>query len=166
MNGSAVYGLTKFSDLSPEEFLQIYLQSNLSSRTKSDHSKKHRHKRETLPNKIDWRKKNAVTKIYNQGNCGACWAYSVIETVESMNSIKTNKSEELSIQEIIDCAGNNKGCNGGDICTLLSWLKSTNFTIHKQSEYSGKCKANSSGFGVQIRDFMCEGLVIISYNIE
>ncbi|XP_044254635.1 cathepsin O-like [Tribolium madens] len=156
-NGSAMYGLTKFSDLLPEEFFETYLQSNLSQKTHSNQPKRHRHKRASVPNKVDWREKNAVTKIYNQGNCGACWAYSVIETVESMNAIKTNKSEELSVQEIIDCAGNNKGCNGGDICTLLSWIKNTNFTIQRHADYSGKCRRGSTG--VQIRDFMCEGLV-------
>lgn len=36
------------------------------------------------PRKKDWRDENAISEVDNQGICGACWAHSVIETIESM----------------------------------------------------------------------------------
>jgi C1A family cysteine protease len=30
---------------------------------------------------MDWRKVGAVTEIHSQGNCGACWAITAVETV-------------------------------------------------------------------------------------
>jgi cathepsin O len=161
---SAVYGLTKFSDMLPEEFLNKHLHLNLSQRF-IPHSNKHHHhhpdKRSTLPQKIDWREKKVVTKVHNQGNCGACWAYSVVETIESMYGIKTQTTEDLSVQEIIDCAGNNNdGCNGGDVCSLLSWMTITNFTIHKKSDYGKNSRCGKvSAQGVQLQDFVCDRLV-------
>ncbi|RZC39618.1 cathepsin O-like, partial [Asbolus verrucosus] len=156
-NDSAHYGLTKYSDMLPEEFLHNHLQLNLSQRLFKYTKSHHKRSISNLPQKLDWRQKGVVTKIRNQGNCGACWAHSAVETIESMHAIKTGKLEEFSVQEIIDCAGyDNDGCNGGDTCTLLSWMKDTNFTLHHVSEYTkGHCKINSSN-GVQIEDFVCE----------
>lgn len=32
----------------------------------------------------DWRESNVISEIDNQGICGACWAHSTLETIESM----------------------------------------------------------------------------------
>ena len=47
---------------------------------------------------IDWVKRGAVTKVKNDGSCGACWANSAIAAIEGANFIKTNKLVELSAQ--------------------------------------------------------------------
>jgi cathepsin O len=71
---------------------------------------------------------------------------------------KPQTTEDLSVQEIIDCAGNNNdGCNGGDICSLLSWMTITNFTIHKKSDYGKNSHCGKvSAKGVQVQDFVCD----------
>lgn len=112
-----------------------------------------------MPLKIDWREKNIVTKVNDQGSCGACWAFAVIEIMESMLALKTDKLTRLSVQEMIDCAKNNDGCNGGDIFLLLDWLKTENVTVVTEDEYlnkliNGRCKTVSSK-GIQIEDFEC-----------
>ena len=38
----------------------------------------------SYPRKKDWRASNAISEIDNQGVCGACWAHSTLETIESM----------------------------------------------------------------------------------
>lgn len=107
------------------------------------------------------RTKNVLTKIKNQKDCGACWAFSSVETVESMNAIKRGKLEELSVQQLIDCAGyDNNGCNGGDICTILYWLDDNSIEIERNDQYplkwkSDVCQFNRTIHGVSIADFSC-----------
>lgn len=44
--------------------------------------------------------KNVVTPVRNQKNCGACWAISVIELIESFYAIKTGSLKLFSVQEV------------------------------------------------------------------
>lgn len=46
------------------------------------------------------RSKGAVTPVRNQKECGACWAFSTVETIETMNFLKTGILQDLSVQEV------------------------------------------------------------------
>lgn len=179
-NDSALYGLTQFSDLSPEEFSHHHLQPGLHKRLRKHHEHhvsaiyrnhkhyNHIHKRaiDNLPKKVDWRSKGAVTPVRNQKECGACWAFSTVETVETMNYLKTGVLQELSVQETIDCAGNgNLGCDGGDTCSLLIWLADNKIKIQTEKAYplvlhNQVCKLKQPTTGVQVAsNFSCDYLV-------
>jgi len=41
-----------------------------------------------------------VTSVRNQKNCGACWAISVVELIESVYAIKTGLLQTFSVQEV------------------------------------------------------------------
>jgi len=41
-----------------------------------------------------------VTSVRNQKNCGACWAISVVELIESIYAIKTGSLQTFSVQEV------------------------------------------------------------------
>jgi len=71
---------------------------------------------EELPKSVDWRTKNVVTPVKNQGVCGSCWSFASAETLESHWAIKTGKLEDLSEQFILDCTPNSHQCGGTGGC--------------------------------------------------
>lgn len=86
-----------------------------------------------------------------------------------MNAIKTGKLDQLSVQEVIDCARyNNDGCDGGDICTLLFWMLDNDIGVQKEAAYplhlrTETCKLNnrnkSMATAVKVADFSCNRFV-------
>ena len=80
---------------------------------------------------LDWRDahKNPenmvlVNPVKNQGQCGSCWAFSTIASVETRWAISTKDLVSLSEQELVDCStdyGNN-GCNGGLMSQAMNFI--------------------------------------------
>lgn len=167
-NKSAQYGLTAYSDLTANEFLNKHLQLSLFKGIQDRFNNEFKNvlRRNTrnsinLPLKVDWRNQGVITEVNNQQFCGACWAFTVVENIETMYALKTGNLTKFSVQEMIDCAKyNNDGCNGGDMCRLLSWLQDGQIPIRKSTEYpltlqTNKCQLNSTAEGVKISNFIC-----------
>jgi hypothetical protein len=62
---------------------------------------------------VDWRTWGIVAPVQDQGNCGSCWAFSVIANTESTFAIKTGKLFKYSEQHLTSCDTSQGGCNGG-----------------------------------------------------
>jgi len=112
--GTAQYGVTRFADLTEEEYSKHYLG------LRPDLRRKHKSVKQaeipnipTLPEEFDWRHYNAVTPVKNQGMCGSCWAFSVTGNIEGLYSLKHKNLMSFSEQELVDCDTLDEGCNGG-----------------------------------------------------
>merc|ERR1712025_1012061 len=111
INGEAVFGVTKFSDLSPEEFKSTYLTyrpSNRSTRVIEDPVIDG-----PIANDVDWVAKGAVTPVKNQGRCGSCWAFSTTGSLEGAYAIASGTLLSLSEEDLVQCDTTDNGCGGG-----------------------------------------------------
>ncbi|XP_065875496.1 cysteine proteinase RD21A-like [Euphorbia lathyris] len=114
-NRSYKVGLTRFADLTNEEYRAMFL----GTRTRIIKSRKPSQRYtfragDKLPESVDWRDAGVVNPIKDQGSCGSCWAFSTIAAVEGINKIATGELLSLSEQELVDCdTASNAGCNGG-----------------------------------------------------
>jgi len=102
--------------LSKEEFKSQYLQKTIIRNAHNINNFNLKLKLSMLPTSFDWRIKNKVTPVKNQLGCGSCWAFAATETVESHYSIATNKTIELSPQQIVSCVKNPYKCGGTGGC--------------------------------------------------
>ncbi|CAD5178155.1 unnamed protein product [Musa acuminata subsp. malaccensis] len=111
---SYTIGLNRFADLTKEEFLSTYATGRMRP---SDASypglQPFRYVNMTAPSSIDWRNKGAVTPVKDQTTCGACWAFSAVASMESINKIAKGSLIPLSEQQLLACDDNDNGCSGG-----------------------------------------------------
>eukprot|EP01118_Nematostelium_gracile_P015293 TRINITY_DN6091_c0_g1_i1.p1 TRINITY_DN6091_c0_g1~~TRINITY_DN6091_c0_g1_i1.p1 ORF type:complete len:347 (-),score=83.82 TRINITY_DN6091_c0_g1_i1:46-1032(-) len=114
---SAQYGVTKFSDMSVEEFKKTVLMSKpIDTDNREIERGTLKQFEGELPTSFDWRPKGLVTPVKDQEQCGSCWAFSATENIESMwikAGKATNMTINLSEQQLVDCDDTSEGCNGG-----------------------------------------------------
>ncbi|EDQ87660.1 uncharacterized protein MONBRDRAFT_21591 [Monosiga brevicollis MX1] len=110
-NSSFTMGITQFADLTAAEF-SAYVKRFPMNVTRPRNEV---WITEAPLQEVDWRQKNAVTEIKNQGQCGSCWSFSTTGSVEGAHAIATGKLVSLSEQQLMDCSTRygNHGCNGG-----------------------------------------------------
>jgi len=128
-NGTAVHGVTKYSDLTPAEFATRYLTTKPPGGGHGNESLKlsgatvvSRTLTEAAAGSSqDWTD-IYTTKVKDQGYCGSCWAFSVTEQLES-DAIRQLKTwYTLSPQQITSCDREDDGCDGGWPTTAYAWV--------------------------------------------
>jgi len=148
--GTATYGVTKFSDLTDEEFSSQYLMPKFSASDMKSGPLATFNSSWTVPpqqSSFDWGSKGAVTAVYNQGQCGSCWAFSATETIESYWFLAGNALTQLSMQQIVDCDTTDQGCNGGWTYDAYQYVESAGgqepLSDYPYTAEGGTCQFNS-----------------------
>ncbi|XP_076877216.1 cathepsin O isoform X2 [Brachyhypopomus gauderio] len=139
LRSPAKYGINQFSNLSPEQFRDLYLRAH------SDPVPRYNLTRTGsltagLPRRFDWRDHGAIGPVPNQQSCGGCWAFSVVGAVEAVCVKDGGTLQSLSVQQVIDCDYDNQGCHGGSTVAALDWLKKTKEKLVKEAEYPYKAE--------------------------
>lgn len=164
---SETYGLNAFADRTEEELTKRYTARSLKTimnlvdfntvvAPSANVS--------ALPKSFNWVSKGAVTSVKDQGDCGSCWAFGAVGTMEGQLFLKKGKLENLSEQNLVDCdhecqyfSGTklcDEGCDGGMEPNAFQYvIKNNGINLLKDYPYTataGKCKFNSktavSGF--------------------
>ena len=101
-------------------------------------------------------KKNKVSSVKNQGQCGGCWAFSSIGAVESTWAIKHNILYDLSEQQLIDCSNENHGCEGGSMDLAFEYMKNNSICNNISYPYTASdnmCQKDCNGL-FEIKDYV------------
>jgi cathepsin L len=135
-------GLNLFSDLTNEEWKALYLMQKGVIKTF--------HKEETssandfpagyqAPASVNWVSQNKVVPVLNQGQCGSCWAFSTVESIDSAFAVTKNTTPpNLSEQQVVSCAGTSYGeygCNGGNVVPAYRYVQAHPLATNAQYPY-------------------------------
>jgi len=87
--------------------------------------------------------------VKDQGQCGSCWTFSAIGSMEGAHALATKNLVSLSEQEIVDCLEDHKGCGGGWMIWAFEYVIEKNGTeSEKDYPYLGTdghaCKWNKT----------------------
>ena len=108
---------------------------------------------------VDWRERNAVTNVKNQGECGSCWSFSSTGSIEGINAINFRRLHNVSEQQLMDCSTEegNQGCEGGTMDNAFKYVINNN-GLCSEEDYpyqgeQGSCQENQCNNVVNISDY-------------
>ncbi|XP_072316856.1 uncharacterized protein [Eucyclogobius newberryi] len=147
--------MNHLGDLSEEEVSNLYASLKVPSDLEMAPSP-HFSADVDLPSSLDWRKKGLVTKVKDQGECGACWAFSSVGALEGLLAKTTGKLEELSPQNLVDCSTKygNKRCVGGLLQFAFQYIIA-NKGISSEKSYPYQAKAGVCRYNPAYRTANC-----------
>merc|ERR1711939_948256 len=146
-----VHGITKFSDLSQQEFEAMYLGAMPELKKGVSAGNNVNHVEYTgSQSSVDWTG-IYTTPVKDQGYCGSCWAFSATEQLESDSMRVLKTSYILSPEQVTQCTQTSSGCNGGWTESAYNYIKNeggleTNADYPYTSYYgkTGTCSAVKS----------------------
>ena len=158
-NGMTQYGINQFIDMSPEEFRHNYLMPKGFFQSKPAPQKNFPYelKNITIQDQFDWRYPNSktgyngncISPVYNQGQCGSCWAFSATEQTESMSCLGGStggKYIQNSMQQVVDCDTTSDGCGGGWTYSAYEYIEGAggqdSYSSYPYTAENGQCQFN------------------------
>lgn len=150
-------GVTMFFDITFEEFQKKYLNTNMSEFLNfyADCNEDFEVSGDEAPENLDYSTASPaqVNHVKNQGQCGSCWAFSTVASLEHQHWRKTGELLDFAEQQLVDCDSSNGGCNGGLMDTAFHYYSEVNVALTKDYHYTardGRCKDNLVEHGVEV----------------
>jgi len=105
---------------------------------------------ESMAGDVDWRDSGYVSDVKDQGQCGSCWAFGAIASLEAAHYEKNGALVQMSEQQLVDCDTRNSGCNGGWYDTAWKYIQGEGgVETTRDYPYAGRdntCKAGNNDF--------------------
>jgi C1A family cysteine protease len=178
--GTALHGVTKFSDLSQAEFQAGFLTADVTMKGKrSDAGMTGLKPPRAEAGLVDWSgvyttpvkdqvstcsvqldMRKLIRSCCHQGYCGSCWAFSATEQIES--DIMRTKSTTLilSPEQIVQCDTKAFGCGGGWTESAYGYVKTAGgietdeaYPYSSYQGVTGTCKVNTKSFVAGVTGF-------------
>lgn len=116
-----------------------------------------------IPARLDWRELGFNTPPVNQRECGSCYAYSIVESIQGQIFKQAGMLIPLSAQQLVDCstATGNRGCAGGSLRNTLRYLERSK-GLMARSEYPYQAQVRSFSicrhmqFDISRRNIACK----------
>jgi C1A family cysteine protease len=171
---TANYGITKFSDLTEEEFRNrvlvqrprispLFVDLSVQNASSDACAAKERFPEMCSGNleTVDWRQKGAVTGVKDQGTCGSCWSFGTTGDIEGAWYLAGNKLISLSEQMLVSCDYSDYGCGGGlqstafDYIIKVGGIESEEYYPYKSGDGgSFACQMNKKRFVANISSWV------------
>jgi C1A family cysteine protease len=152
--------MNQFADMTNAEYRQRYL--GLKRPSMMEGGQPEEFKTTAVPDAFDWRthKPAVVNAVKNQGQCGSCWAFSAVATMEGAYALKTGTLKSFSEQQVVDCCnGGANNCNvGGEMYQGVEYVVKAG-GIESESDYpyqgtsGGGCKFDKSKIAGTVSGF-------------
>lgn len=149
-------GINQFADMTFEEFESTVLMRTQTNEDDANILKALKTKTSTAPDAKDWRDDGILNPVKDQGNCGSCWAFAAVGSVEAAWARSTNTLHSLSEQELVDCGAGD--CNGGWVDraydTMLAKGGEMSEADYPYTAHNGlTCKYDASKMKAKISDY-------------
>jgi len=151
-------GVNQFADLTNEEFVKTY--NGFNPEMFKDLPVADLKAIGDEPESVDWRTEGYVTPIKDQGQCGSCWAFSAVCSMEGAWFKKSGELVSLSEQQLVDCdTEEDQGCNGGLPSNAFNYVIN-NGGIDTEESYpytarNGRtCNFDQANVGASITNFV------------
>jgi C1A family cysteine protease len=92
------------------------------------------------PTNMTWVGQGVTNSILNQGQCGSCWAFSTVESINSAYALfnKVTPIPNLSEQQVVSCSilYGNMGCGGGNVVPAYRYVMAHPLTTNQNYPYT------------------------------
>ncbi|KAE9548791.1 hypothetical protein FO519_007992 [Halicephalobus sp. NKZ332] len=136
-NSHATFGITHFTFIDPEEAKQDYFMKPMTPEDipAGNLQRFGNSRRKRATTSVDLRNQNAVNPIKDQGNCGSCWSFATVATMEIAHFQKTGSLLVLAEQQLLNCDKYDNACNGGWVGNAYTYAENTGIAQNSTDPY-------------------------------
>lgn len=125
---SFLQGVNQFADMTFEEFSRSFSSAQEFGDEYVDrllHEFVVFAENQTIPESFDWRNVGVQLEVKDQKTCRSSYAIAAIDAIEMELLVLFDVDVRLSVQEVIDCAGQfyTNGCKGGEKLGVFDYIK-------------------------------------------